>query len=121
MGRMGGNMIGYGARLKELRLKHQLTMEEAAKIVGVAKSSYAGYESEFRQPSIEKLILFAEYYQVSVDEILKGTGEQKVSTMNLRDILQKEGLHWEGVPIGQEILKPIIDLLQAIADGNQGK
>ena len=52
-------MIGYGQRLKNLRKELNLTMEVVAQEAGIAKSTYAGYESEFRQPSLNKLIFFA--------------------------------------------------------------
>lgn len=63
-------MIGFGQRLKSLRKELNLTMEAVAKEAGIAKSTYAGYESEFRQPSLNKLIFFANFFNVSSDYIL---------------------------------------------------
>lgn len=72
----GGHMIELGKRLKELRRENVLTMEEIAKVIGVAKSSYAGYESEFRKPSLDKLVRVAQHYDVSVDYLLGLTDER---------------------------------------------
>lgn len=63
-------MIGFGQRLKSLRKELNLTMEVVAQEAGIAKSTYAGYESEFRQPSLNKLVFFAKFFNVSSDYIL---------------------------------------------------
>ena len=70
-------VIGYGKRLKSLRLASNLTMDTVSKAAGIAKSTYAGYESEFRQPSFEKLTFFAEYFHVSTDYLLCLTTDAK--------------------------------------------
>jgi transcriptional regulator with XRE-family HTH domain len=116
-------MIGYGERLKQLRIEKKLTMEQAAKIVGVAKSTYAGYETEFRQPSLDKLSLFANYYGVSVDYLLGLTTnrelENGIRSLNAKDLLQHKDLHWDGIPLSEEELEPIRKLLQLAADRQQ--
>ncbi|MCA1029569.1 helix-turn-helix transcriptional regulator [Bacillus timonensis] len=111
-------MIGYGGKLKKLRLEKNITMEQAAKVVGVAKSSYAGYESEFRQPSLEKLSQFASFYGVSVDYILGLTDkrDRESVSLNAKDLLTSRDLHWDGVPLSEEELKPIRDLLELVAE-----
>lgn len=108
-------MFGFGERLKELRQQHKLTMEHAAKIVGVAKSTYAGYESEFRQPSLEKLVLFANYYKVSVDYLLNLTSSQEI---NVKEVLSNKELHWEGIPLQEEDLTQIRTFLNKIVDNS---
>lgn len=110
-------MFGFGERLKELRQKHQLTMENAAKIVGVAKSTYAGYESEFRQPSLEKLVLFANYYKVSVDYLLNVS---PLHELNVKEVLSHKELHWEGIPLQEEDLKQIRIFLDKVVSHSQG-
>ncbi|MBM7691199.1 transcriptional regulator with XRE-family HTH domain [Peribacillus deserti] len=115
-------MLGYGERLKELRLESSLTMEKAAKIVGIAKSTYAGYESEFRQPSLDKLSLFANYYRVSVDYLLNLTDQRErkePSSHNAKVFLHSRELHWDGVPLQEEDLKQIRDFLQTVVEKNK--
>ncbi|MGS2779097.1 helix-turn-helix domain-containing protein [Robertmurraya sp. GLU-23] len=111
-------MFGFGERLKELRQKHQLTMENAAKIVGVAKSTYAGYESEFRQPSLEKLVMFANYYKVSVDYLLNVAPLQE---LNVKEVLSHKELHWEGIPLQEEDFQQIRILLEKISHSKNHK
>jgi transcriptional regulator with XRE-family HTH domain len=114
-------MIGYGVRLRELRSEKKLTMDDAAKIVGVAKSTYAGYESEFRQPSLDKITLFADFYQVSVDYLLGLTRQRDTKqsqSFNAKELLSNREFHWDGVPLGEEEMKQIRDLLRNLADKN---
>lgn len=106
-------MFGFGEKLRELRKRNNLTMENAAKIVGVAKSTYAGYESEFRQPSLEKLILFAKYYKVSVDYLLNLTPSNEI---NVKDVLSKKDLHWEGIHLNEDDLSQLRTLLDRIVE-----
>lgn len=103
-------MLGFGERLKYLRLENNLTMEKAANIVGIAKSTYAGYESEFRQPSLEKLTLFAAYYKVSVDYILNLTDQTELNN-NAKNLLSSNNLHWDGIPLTEDDLTLIKDIL----------
>lgn len=57
-------------RLKELRLEHKLTQEEASKIANVSRSSYTHYETGRRTPDIDTLLKFAKYYNVTIDYLL---------------------------------------------------
>ncbi|MEI3016085.1 MAG: helix-turn-helix transcriptional regulator [Oscillospiraceae bacterium] len=54
-------------RLKELREFHGLTQEQCAKIAYISKKSYERYEKEERVMPLDTAILFAQYYQVSLD------------------------------------------------------
>ncbi|WML49539.1 helix-turn-helix transcriptional regulator [Neobacillus sp. PS3-34] len=111
-------MFGFGEKLRELRLQHKLTIENAAKIVGVAKSTYSGYESEFRQPSLEKLVQFANYYHVSVDYLLNVTPSREI---NVEDFLSNKELHWEGIRLYEEDLKQIKNFLDQIVEQSPKK
>jgi transcriptional regulator with XRE-family HTH domain len=111
-------MFGFGEKLRELRLQHNLTLEKAAKIAGIAKSTYSGYESEFRQPSLEKLVLFANYYKVSVDYLLNVTNSNEV---NIKEYLSHKELHWEGIRLDEEDLKQIKTFLEQITKHSNQK
>ena len=106
----------YGERLRLLRKAHRLTMEEVGKRLGIAKSSYAGYENETRQPPLEKLQKLAEMYNVSTDYILGLTDDPdpKRDRRNVREFLMKKHLHWDGRPLSEEELEPIRKLLEIV-------
>jgi repressor LexA len=48
-------IMSFHERLKEARLAKGLTQQEVANRIGVAKSTYSGYESGFREPDVLKI------------------------------------------------------------------
>lgn len=46
-------MIGYGEKIRTYRVKHNLTQNELAEMLGIATSSVAMYENEEREPRRE--------------------------------------------------------------------
>ncbi len=64
-------------RLKYLREYHGLTQEQCAKIAFISKKSYERYEKEERVMPIDTAILFAQYYNVSLDYIAGLTEEKE--------------------------------------------
>lgn len=57
-------------RLAELRKSKHWSLQETADRLGIAKSTYAGYESGYREPSLKALTQIADLYDTSVDYIL---------------------------------------------------
>ncbi len=57
-------------RLAELRKSKNWSLQETADRLGIAKSTYAGYESGYREPSLKALSQIADLYDTSVDYIL---------------------------------------------------
>lgn len=61
-----------GDRLRELRLKKNISQEEVARRVGITRSAYSHYEINNRQPVYETLIKLANFYEVSLDYVIGG-------------------------------------------------
>ena len=61
-------MIFY-QRIRDLRIDHDLSQAEIAKIIGTSQSYYAQYESGKRSIPFERVIILARYYNVSLDYI----------------------------------------------------
>lgn len=57
-------------KLWNLRNIYHLTQEDIAKAMGIDRSTYAYYELGRTEPSLDKLMLFATFYQVSADFLL---------------------------------------------------
>lgn len=57
-------------RLKELRQESGMRRSELAKQLNINAGTIANYENEIRQAPYEYLILFAEYFEVSIDYLL---------------------------------------------------
>lgn len=70
--------ILIGERLLELRTKKQMTQEELAERLGVTRQSVSKWESNGTFPNMNKLIDICEIFQVSLDYLLRGVGNQLV-------------------------------------------
>lgn len=62
-------------RLSELRKERKWSLQDTADQLGIAKSTYAGYESGYREPSLQSLSQLADLFATSVDYILGRTEE----------------------------------------------
>lgn len=60
-----------GKNLKLLRNRLKRSQEEVATALGLTRSSYSGYENNVAQPNIESLLLFGDYFKVSLDDLLR--------------------------------------------------
>lgn len=67
---MNINLKKIGMRLKELRVKHNLTQREVAEILHIKSSTYSKYENGKLVLSFNKLVALAKFYNVSADYIL---------------------------------------------------
>lgn len=68
--------------LKTLRKLQHKTQIEVAEKLGISYQAYAHYEKGRRQPSPEQLIVLAQYFDVTVDELIgrnEITQEERVS------------------------------------------
>lgn len=63
-------MSNFSEKLKTLRKEFSLTQQELANHVGVSKSSINMYERGEREPSIDKLIEIAKFFDVDVEYLI---------------------------------------------------
>jgi transcriptional regulator with XRE-family HTH domain len=61
------------ARLIALRKEFKLTQEQLADKLHISRSGYAHYEAGDRKPAIDILILFADFYDTSLDYLMGRT------------------------------------------------
>lgn len=73
--------MAFGKRLRELRLKKDLTQADLAKIIGLGESTISFYESNKRQPDYEILTKLATFFNVSTDYLLGRTDIREVNTV----------------------------------------
>ena len=57
------------SNLKELRIKKGIYQKELAEALGVKQATVARYESGVAAPSLEVLVAYADYFNVSMDVI----------------------------------------------------
>ena len=70
-------------RLKDLREDNDLSQEDCANIAYINKMTYFNYENDKRQPTIDVLMIFASYYNTSIDYIMRMTDERKPYKRNI--------------------------------------
>lgn len=74
-------------RLKSLREERQLSVDEVAKALGIAKSVIWGNESAKKQVSVSHLQSFADFYHVSMDYILeRNQSASPLEVLQLRNL-----------------------------------
>lgn len=59
-----------GLRLLELRQSHDLTQKQLCEDLHIGRSTYSYFETGARLPDIETLIMIAQYYKISVDQLI---------------------------------------------------
>ena len=64
-----------GARVKDLRLLHDITRENLARHLGIAPSHLGLIERGIRGLTIAKCLIVSELFNVSMDYLLAGRGE----------------------------------------------
>lgn len=67
-------------RLKELRLTKGISQKEIAEYLGITVAAYSLYECGNREPKIAILRKIAEYYNVSVDDLLEMNSTPAIPT-----------------------------------------
>jgi len=67
-------MMSFGARLRALRLQHQLSQRDLARTLGLASRAYiGGLESDQgKLPSLELVVRMADLFGVTTDDLLRG-------------------------------------------------
>ena len=75
-------------RLKDLRVAHNLNLEELAKLTGISKSALGNYENdEYKEINHGNSVTLTQFYNVSTDYLLcltenKGTLNYRVGAKN---------------------------------------
>lgn len=64
-------------RLEDLRIDHDLTQEQVARLLHCQREVYRRYEKGTRQIPVDCVIILAQYYKCSTDYILGLTNQRK--------------------------------------------
>lgn len=87
--------MSLGERLYELRKKKGLSQEEVAEKLNVTRQSVSKWETDESKPDFDKIVPICELYEISTNELLNGTKEEKeeqeVETIN-KDNKKKRAL-----------------------------
>ena len=58
-------------KLKQLRVKHNLTQQQLGQLLGYKNNSICQIENGKRNMSIEKMVELAKLFDISIDELFK--------------------------------------------------
>lgn len=64
------NMTDIGSCLKKLRTSHGLTQVDLAAKLNIHRTTYTKYENNSNAPEIDTLITIADFYGITLDELL---------------------------------------------------
>ena len=63
-------MMGFGARLKQLRCSKGMTQQELSEVLNLSPQHLSKLECGTKNPTIQLIILLAQYFKVSSDYLL---------------------------------------------------
>jgi len=70
-------MSTFHEHLRKCRLSGKITQKELANYLKVSERAYQHYEAGSREPSYDKLIALADYFDISADYLLGRTENPK--------------------------------------------
>jgi len=77
--------------LRSLRVNFGMTTRELGGKIGISKSAISQYENRLRMPTIQALIAYADYFNVSVDFLL---GRENTDTDGHKRVRPNKKLHY---------------------------
>lgn len=75
----------FGEKLKELRIRKNLSQKQLASILNIHKATVSLYESDSRFPSVDILKAAARYFHVSTDYLLEMNSARTLDISSLTD------------------------------------
>lgn len=66
--------------LKQIRLDKGVSQQAVADYLGITRQAYSNYENENREPDKETLLKLAEYFETTVDILLRGYDQARKPT-----------------------------------------
>ena len=82
----------FSKKLKELRLKSNLTQKEIAEKLNISQPAYQQWESGRRKPTLTTLEMFSDFFDVSIEELLSDGTVRIESILNADKISYKNQL-----------------------------
>ncbi|HNX15108.1 MAG TPA: helix-turn-helix transcriptional regulator [Oscillospiraceae bacterium] len=74
-------METLGNRIARLRKRKEITQDELAEYMGISPQAVSKWENDITCPDITALPKLADYFNVTVDELLRGESQDKVKVV----------------------------------------
>lgn len=97
---------GLAEKLRDLRLKNNLTQKNVADRLGISASVVSSYENAERSPSLEALLALSSLYRCSTDYLL---GKENIPP---KVVLETDGLTDKEL----HVLRDLIDVMKKSAE-----
>ena len=78
-----------GKKLKQARLKKELTQENVAKILNVSRTTISNWETGRSYPDLESVVALSDLYNISLDELLREDEDMIKKLSNDSKVLSK--------------------------------
>lgn len=72
----------FNEKLLELRKKKGLSQEELGRELNVSRQTISKWESGQSYPDFEKLVLLSDFFELTLDELMKGIDVQEIKEKN---------------------------------------
>ena len=71
-----------GGRIRELRTAHGMSQDDLAARVYVSRQTISSWELAQSYPDFQRLVLLSDYYEMSLDELVRGVDVGDVRALN---------------------------------------
>lgn len=103
-------MTTFGSRLQGLMKHNNVTQQELANKLNVRRGSVSNWVTDRRCPDSETLVKIANYFDVTVDYLLKDNEDTKIKNLDKEDLDEFKNLYSEYSELSDSD-KNIVDLL----------
>ncbi|MCU6603792.1 helix-turn-helix transcriptional regulator [Peribacillus frigoritolerans] len=112
----------FNERLREIRKNRKMRQEDLAKLLGVGKSTIAGYEKGFRQPKLEVVNKLAKIFNTSTDYLLGITDnpipKEPITDLDILFKKNEREYEFKGKPVSNEDLEFFWNYLNRLNTNN---
>jgi transcriptional regulator with XRE-family HTH domain len=123
---LGKGGIDVISKIRQLREKMGISQTEAAKRLGIVRTTYSNYEAGNREPDVDTIKKMAEFFEVSVDyllgrtddpkRVLKEQARQLIDMIDLEltndEIIEQLDLYVDGIKVEEEEVRIFVDLVR---------
>ena len=111
----------YAKRIAELRNKLGLTQQQLADKLHISRGRLNNYEQGVREPDIEMLNIFAEFFDVTTDYLMGRsdtpapptiTVNNEPTTQELEEFLRTSNVQFNGAPLDDKDKEELLEFLR---------
>lgn len=97
-------------RLRIIREKKGLTLEEVSKTLDISHMTLQRYETGARQVTLKKLEVLADYYDVNVAELVTDDFNAQINTTLLKEVVSYALARSKNESLNEETLAKVISI-----------